>query len=344
MDQKYILDFLVELMGIPSVCGDTEKGILRAKEEFEKFGLEVKMNRKGAVYVTIPGEDDENQVLINAHMDTLGAMIREIEADGKIRVTNIGGYSWNAYEGENLTIHTLEGKKYTGSLMYEKASVHCFPEDARETLRTEWNMMVRLDEDIHSREDVEKLGISVGDFISYETRTMITESGFVKSRYIDDKSCVAIMFGVLKHMLDNQMKPLHTTHFYVANFEELGHGVSYIPEKTYEMLSLDIGTVAKGHTADEHCVSICAKDSRTPYDFGFRRKLELLAKKNGVGYRVDLHHRYGSDASMSVVRGADTNFACIGPGTDATHHYERTHVDGLMNTAKLLLAYLTEEI
>lgn len=343
MDQKYILDLLEELMGIPSVTGDTRKAMNRIKEEFEKFGLTVCINRKGAMYVVLPGKDDQDQVLINAHMDTLGSMIREIEPNGTIRVTNIGGCSWNTYEGENLLVHTLEGKTYSGTLMYEKSSVHCFPEDARETVRTEWNMKIRLDEDIHSAEDVKKLGISVGDFVSYDTRTVITESGFVKSRYLDDKSCVAVMIGVLKYMVENKIQPLHTTLFFVANYEELGHGVSHIPSEVAEMLSVDIGTVGAGHTADEHSVSICAKDSRTPYDFAYRRKLELLAKKHEIGYKVDLHHRYGSDASMSVVRGADVNFACIGPGVDATHHYERTHVDALMNTAKLILVYLTEE-
>ena len=167
-------------------------------------------------------------------------------------------------------------------------------------------------------------------------------NGYIKSRYLDDKACVAVIFSVLRYLLETKASLTHTAHFYIANYEEVGHGVSYIPEKTAEMLSLDIGTVGIGHNSDEHCVTICAKDSRTPYDFSFRSRLEDLARESGIHYRVDVHYRYGSDASMAAVRGADVNFACIGPGVDATHHYERTHVDALYYNAELLLAYLTK--
>ena len=341
-DRKEMLAFLQECLAIPSVTGDTAELMDRVRREFESMNLTVYETRKGALYATLPGLDDENQILVNAHADTLGAIVREIEPNGRLRVTNIGGYTWITYEGENLTVKTQSGARYTGTLLYEKPSVHNFPEDARETVRTEQNMEIRLDEPTASAEQTRALGIEVGDFVSYEPRTVLTPNGYIKSRYLDDKACLAVMFAVLRAIVRSGVKIAHTTHFYVANYEEVGHGVSYIPEKTAEMLSLDIGTAGIGHNSDERCVTICAKDSRTPYDLGFRSRLERLARKEGIDYRVDVHYRYGSDASMAAVRGADVNFACIGPGVDATHHYERTHIDALENNARLLLAYLTD--
>lgn len=340
IDKDYLLSFLREIMDIPSVGGATHRIMRRIQDEFKALGVEYSINNKGAVYGTIKGKNDDAQYLVNAHVDTLGGIVREILKNGRLRITNIGGYTWTAYEGENLLVHTGEGKTYSGTLLYEKCSVHIFSEDARDTKRTESNMEIRLDEDFKSDEDVKNAGIAIGDFVSFDPRMQILDNGYIKSRYLDDKACVAVMFAVIKFIRDNNIELSNTTHFYIANYEEIGHGVSYIPEKTIEILSVDIGPVAEGQNSDEHCVSILAKDSRTPYDEVFRRRLEKICRDNGIDYRIDIPKSYGSDASMSVGRGADVNFACIGPGVDATHHYERTHVDALMANSALLLEYL----
>lgn len=337
---KYVKDLVAEIFSIPSPAGDTSTITQRLRKEFESMNIPVTTTRKGAVMGTIIGENDEEHKLISAHVDTLGAVVKEIKSNGRLRLSAIGGYAWTAYEGENLIIKTMKGEEYTGVLLPDKASIHVHSEEVRETLRTEENMEVRIDEDVHTKEDTLKLGIRVGDFIAFDTRTIFTDNGYIKSRYIDDKSCVAVLFGVCKYLKDNNIKPKNTVHFFLSNFEEMGHGVTAIPEKTVEMLALDIGTVGEAHTSDEHCVTICAKDSRTPYDFGFKKKLVELAEEGGVDYRVDVHYRYGSDASLSILQGVDVNFACIGPGVDATHHYERTHMDAIMNNIKLVIQYI----
>lgn len=337
---KYVKDLVAEIFSIPSPGGDTSTITQRLRKEFESMNIPVTTTRKGAVMGTIIGENDEEHKLISAHVDTLGAVVKEIKSNGRLRLSAIGGYAWTAYEGENLIIKTMKGEEYTGVLLPDKASIHVHSEEVRETLRTEENMEVRIDEDVHTKEDTLKLGIRVGDFIAFDTRTIFTDNGYIKSRYIDDKACVAVLFGVCKYLKDNNIKPKNTVHFFLSNFEEMGHGVTAIPEKTVEMLALDIGTVGEGHTSDEHCVTICAKDSRTPYDFGFKKKLVELAEEGGVDYRVDVHYRYGSDASLSILQGVDVNFACIGPGVDATHHYERTHMDAIMNNIKLVIQYI----
>lgn len=342
IDIKYVKDLMLESLSIPSPGGDTSIAIERLKREFDALGIPVSTTKKGAIMGTITGENDEDQKLITAHIDTLGGMVKEIKQSGRLKLSNIGGFAWNAYEGENLIIKTMKGLEYTGVLLPEKASIHVHSDVVRETLRTEENMEVRIDEDVYTKEDTLRLGIRVGDFVSFDPRPVITNNGYVKARYLDDKACVAVLFGVCKYLKDNNIKPKNTTHFFISNYEEIGHGVSGIPEKTTEMLALDIGTVGDGHTSDEHAVTIVAKDSRTPYDFGFRKKLVELAEDAGINYRVDVHYRYGSDASISVLQGVDANFACIGLGVDATHHYERTHMDGILNNIKLVIEYVTK--
>ena len=342
VNMNYVKDFMEEILNIPSAGGNTKVVLNRVKEEFEALGIEVKTTKKGAVIGVFEGEDNEKQKIVCAHIDTLGAMVKEIKPNGRLKLSNIGGFSWNSVEGENLVIKTSSGAEYTGNLLPEKASVHIHPEEARELIRTEENMEVRIDEDINSAEDAIKLGIRVGDFVTFETRTIVTNKGYIKSRYLDDKACVAIIFGVCKYLKDNNIKPKNTILFYISNYEEIGHGVSIIPEEVDEFLALDIGTVGIGHKADEHSVCICAKDNRTPYDFEFRNKLVEMAEEEKLNYKVDVYYRYASDASMAVLRGADVNFACIGPGVDATHHYERTHIDAIEKTMKLVVKYITK--
>lgn len=342
INMKYVTDLMVDILAIPSPGGDTYEGIERLRQEFKALGVEVKTTNKGAIIGTVRGEDDEKQVLISAHVDTLGAVVKEIKSNGRLKLSNIGGIAWGSVEGENVIIKTIDGDRFTGTVLPEKASIHIHSDETTLMVRNEDTMEVRIDEDVHTAEDTENLGIAVGDFVSFDVRTVITDKGYIKSRYLDDKACVAVMFGALKYIKENNLTLKHTTHFFISNYEEMGHGVTAIPEKTAEFLALDIGTVGKGHTSDEHCVTIVAKDSRTPYDFIFKKKLVNLAKKAGIHYKVDVHYRYGSDASLSIMQGVDANFACIGPGVDATHHYERTHMDGLLNNARLIVEYLTK--
>lgn len=343
IDMKYTIDLMTEILNITSPGGDTSESIDRLREEFNSLGIEVSETNKGAIFGTIKGREDGNERFISAHIDTLGAMVKEIKPNGRLKLSNIGGLSWNSVEGENVYIKTREGKIYTGTILPEKASVHVYSDLVTTTERNEETVEVRIDEDVRTDVDTKELGIAVGDFVSFEPRVQVTESGYIKSRHLDDKACVAVMFAACKYLKDNGLIPKHTTHFFISNYEEIGHGVYAIPEKVSEMLALDIGTVGGKHTSDEKSVTIVAKDSRTPYDFGFRNRLVQLAEKNDIGYKVDVHYRYGSDASLSVLQGVDTNFACIGLGVDATHHYERTHKDGVENNIKLLIAYIMED-
>lgn len=340
IDMNYVNNFMLEILNIPSCCGCTDVALERIKKEFDSFGVETKWTKKKALIGTIQGEDQENEILVSAHIDTLGAVIKEIKSNGRLKVTNVGGFAWQVFEGENAIIRTMDDKEYVGTLLPEKASIHIFSDVVQNQVRTEDTMEIRLDEEVESKEDVEKLGIRVGDFVNFEPRARLLESGYIKSRYLDDKACVAVVFGVIKYLKENNLKPKHTTQFYISNYEEINHGVSVISEKVTEFLALDIGTVGGGHTSDERCVTILAKDTKTPYDLDFKKKLVQIAESKGIDYRIDVHNRYGSDASAAILQGFDVSCACIGMGVDATHHYERTHVKGVENNLRLLLEYL----
>lgn len=342
IDMEYTIKTLYKYLDIPSPGGYTTEIINETKKEFEAMGIPTKLTNKGALIATLEGGNDEDHITISAHVDTLGGMVKQITDDGRLKFHKIGGGSWNAIEGENCHVITADGKKYRGSIVPRQASSHIYGEAAYKTLRDEKNMLVRIDERVQSKEDVLELGINVGDFIYMDTRTEITESGFIKTRYIDDKSAVAIVFAICKYLKENNIKPKYTTHFFLSNYEEVGHGVSAIPEKTKEFVAIDIGTVGEGQESDEYSVCIAAKDNKGPYDFGLRNKLVNIAKKYNINYKVDVYNRYGSDATAAVHQGFDVNFACIGPGVDGTHHYERTHIESIENNIKLLIKYITE--
>lgn len=340
IDWNYIENFTKEIMEIPTPGGYTHLGIDRCREEFKRFKLECVTTKKGAIYTYIDGIDNTSSSMISAHIDTLGAIVKRVKPNGRLVLTNIGGFSWNSVEGENLTIYTSSGSTYTGTLLPIKASRHTYGEEVTTLVREQNNIEVRIDEFTSSKEETEALGIAVGDFVAFDTRTEFKENGFIKSRYIDDKVCIAQLFAYIKYLSDNNIKPKKRVYFYISNYEEIGHGVSIIPEGVEEFIALDVGLVAEDALGDEKKVNIVAKDSRTPYDYLLRKKIVDTCINNNINYTLDVHNRYGSDSSIAALQGFDVNFSCIGPSIDASHHYERTHKDGVLETIKLLIHLL----
>ena len=342
IDLKYTLKKTVELLAIPSPVGYTHMAIEWVRKELESLGVKkYNITKKGALIAYVKGKDSNYKKMISAHVDTLGAVVKKVKKNGRLEITNVGGFAWGSVEGEHVTIHTLSEKTYTGTILPIKASVHVYGDVAREMPRTEETMEIRIDEDVKTDQDVFKLGILQGDFVSLDPRTRVLENGYIKSRYLDDKLCVAQILAYLKYLKDNKLKPRTDLYIYFSNFEEIGHGVSVFPEDLDEFIAVDIGLVA-GEDAhgDEKKVNIIAKDSRSPYDYTLRKKLQEAADKNKIHYTIGVHNRYGSDATTAILQGFDFKYACIGPNVDATHHYERCHNDGIVETIKLLIAYL----
>lgn len=336
---KDAIEFSKGLFAIDSPTGFTEKVTEHVLETAKSMGYSAYRNNLGNVIVTVEGENNDKEVALSAHVDTLGLMVRSITAEGDLMFTVVGGPIVPTLDGEYCRIYTRGGKVYTGTILSLSPAVHVHP-DSETRVRDAANMAVRLDETVHSKEDVEALGISAGDFICYDPKTTVTESGFLKTRFIDDKACAALELTVLKLMKDHNVKPMYKTHLCFSVHEEIGYGGATLPKNIDELLVVDMGCVGCDLTCTEQQVSICAKDSMGPYDYEMTSRLIELSKKHSVDYAVDIYPRYSSDAGALWRAGYDTRSALIGPGVHASHGMERTHIDGLENTLKLMCAYL----
>ena len=329
-----------ELLAIDSPSGFTEKAALWVRNAFEALGFPAKITVKGGVLTDLGGQDTENGLLLEAHTDTLGGMVCRIKDNGRLQLTKIGGMRAENGETENLRVYTREGKIYDGTLQLCNASVHVngsYGDAKRDFDTTE----VVLDEDVKFAEDVRKLGIEVGDFVCFDPRTRRTNSGYLKSRFLDDKLSVGILLGFAKYLADSKITLPRKTFVHVTVYEEVGHGgAASVPTGVTEAISVDMGCVGEGLSCTERQVSICAKDSGGPYSYEVVGKLIAAAKKTGADYAVDVYPHYGSDVEATLSAGHDLRHGLIGPGVYASHGYERSHVDGVLHTLKTLKGYL----
>ena len=336
----FAMEKTVELLQIDSPTGYTDEAAAWVKKEFESLGYEAKITGKGGVLVTIGGKDKENGIFVEAHTDTLGGMVSTIKSNGRLSITPLGGMEANNAETENVRIVTKFNGDYEGTFQLVNASVHVNG-DYRETSRTFDTCEVVIDEPVKTKEDVEKLGISVGDIVCFEPNTCITKSGYIKSRFLDDKLSVGILLGYAKYLKDEKVTPSRAVYVHVTVYEEVGHGgCASVPAGVTEALSVDMGCVGEGLNCTEHQVSICSKDSGGPYAYSVVKGLMEAAKKMDVDYAVDVYPHYGSDVEATLRAGYDVRHGLIGSGVYASHGYERSHRDGVENTLKLLIGYI----
>lgn len=342
VDGAYMLEQTATLCQIPSPTGYTRSAIHHVAAELARLGIEAQRTVKGALVAKLPGDTTGGARTLSAHVDTLGAMVKEITETGRLKLTRIGGYDWATIEGEYCTIHPADRPTVSGTILTNKASGHVFGSELVELKRDHKSLEIRLDEPVRTAEDVKALGIEVGDFVSFDPRTTVTPSGFIKSRHLDDKACVAILLGVAKAIVEGEANLAAPSYLFVSNFEEVGHGSSAgLPGQTVELIAVDMAAVGKGQTSDEFATTVCVKDSSGPYDYELSRRLVRLARENGIDCRVDIYPEYASDVSQALRAGWDVRGALVGPGVDASHSFERLHRASLEETARLLLAYLT---
>lgn len=335
------LKLLEEIINIPSPTGYCKDVMKYIDEIANEYGYKISQNKKGNRIIEIEGIDNSYCIGIPVHVDTLGAMVRSVNSDGTLKITTIGGNMFSTLDGEYCKIHTRNGKIYTGTMLSTSPAAHVYP-DAKTKERTEENMMVRLDEKVKGKDDVHNLDINPGDFISIEPKFTVTPSGFVKSRYLDDKAGTACALSLMEMFSRLKTKPKHKVKIIVSSYEEVGHGCSNIPLDIDELVGIDMGCIGLDLSCTELDVSICAKDSSGPYDYDITGKLIELAKKYNLNFAVDIYPMYGSDVSASLKGGNDIKGGLIGPGVHASHGMERTHIEGIESTIKLIYAYLTE--
>ena len=325
------------LLNIDSPTGFTTRAVQWVKEAFEALGFTASYTTKGGVLADLGGEGEG--LMLAAHTDTLGGMVAQIKGNERLKITALGGMNANNAEAENVRVYTRSGKVYEGTLQLCNASIHVNPE-YNNTKRNFDTTEVVLDED----KKAEELGIQVGDIVCFDPRTRRTDSGYLKSRFLDDKLSVGILLGFAKYLAEE--KPTLNRHIYahITVYEEVGHGGSgSVPEGVTEAISVDMGCVGDGLSCTEKQVSICVKDSGGPYSYEVVGKLLEAAKKAAVDYAADVYPMYGSDVEATLRSGHDIRHGLIGPGVYASHGYERSHIDGVYNTLKLLASYLEGE-
>ncbi len=338
-DDKYFQEIAKEVFTCDSPTGFTQNVIKLVKEKVDSFGYHTRIMNNGALEVSIEGEDKSKTVATSAHCDTLGLMVRSIKADGHLALTKLGGPITPTLDGEYCKIFTRDGKVYKGTILSTSAATHVYP-DANTKSRDIDNLEVRIDELVHSKEDVKKLGIDNGDIVCYDPKFEITENGFLKTRFIDDKASVVVLLMLLKYASEHKLKFAYNTKIYFVVYEEVGHGASMVDKDISEFVTLDMGCVGMDLAGNEEAVSICAKDSGGPYDYELTTRLINKAKELGLNYTVDIFPFYGSDIGAASRAGVDFKGALIGTGVSASHGMERTHIRGIENTLKLIYAYL----
>ncbi len=339
-----LVEFLVGLLNTPSPTGyhtDVTPYVENAFRDLGIDGLAIERTPKGALILTWPGEQNDAPRGLTAHTDTLGLMVKQVKPNGRLVATMLGGYMWNAVEFEGVTVQTYSGQRYRGTVVPVKASVHVHSRSAGEMPRTEENMEVRLDVRTSSADETKALGIEVGDFIFVDPRVEVTETGFIRSRHLDDKASVAAIYGAFRAIKAAGQRPTQTVTVLIANYEEVGHGAaSGLPDNLQELLAVDMAAIGEGQNSDEFSVGICVKDSGGPYHIDLTRKLRGLADEAGIPYKLDIYPYYGSDGEAYWHAGGAAQVALIGPGVDASHAYERTHKDSLVHSAHLVARFL----
>ena len=341
INQEYLIDFLVKLFNIPSPTGFAEPAVVFVEKELSQFQqLELSRTRKGALIARRKIESDLPPVALTAHVDTLGAVVKEIKENGRLKLSRIGGIQWPTVETEGVWVFSSKGEKIRGSVLIDTASGHIYSAAGSQTPRDDDHMEVRLDARTLSAKETRDLGIDIGDCVAFDPRVEVT-NGFIRSRFLDDKACVANIVSAIKSLVDAGQSPTRTVHFLISNYEEVGHGAAAgIPSDVAELITVDMAVVGRGQASDEFSATLCIKDSGGVYHEGLNKKLRALAEGHGIPYKTDVYPFYGSDGEAFWRAGGDVALALIGPGIDASHNYERTHMDGLVATTNWIMAYL----
>ncbi len=343
IDLDYLKRVLIDLLNTPSPTGDTEWACGLVQQELEALGVPTRRTAKGAVLADLEGFKSDAPRGITAHVDTLGAMVKEIKSSGRLKLTALNGVNWPTVESEGVTIATQSGRQIRGSIVLTNGAAHVNKESGTKS-RDADTLEVRIDERTHSAEETRLLGIDVGDFVSFDPRVEESQAGFIRSRFLDDKACVACLLAAIKSLRDADITPSQRTTVLISNFEEVGHGgMDGLPANLKELVVVDMACVGEGQRGDEFHCTICLKDSSGPYSKPLSNKLRDIAERRAIDLVPDVYPYYGSDGSAYWRSGGTAQVALVGPGVDTSHGYERTHLDALKDTAELLVEYLVED-
>lgn len=339
----YLVKTLIDLLNTPSPTGDTEYAISSVQQELDYMGVETRITTKGALIATIDGLKHDKPRALTAHVDTLGAMVVGIKSDGRLKLAALNAVNWPTVESEGVSIATRSGRQIRGSIVLKNGAAHVNKE-AHSAPRNADTLEVRLDERTGNAEETRLLGIDIGDFVYFDPRVEKSDSGFIRSRFLDDKACVACLLAALKAIKDSKITPAERTTFLISNYEEVGHGGrDGLPDDLAELVVMDMACIGEGLTGDEYHCSLCVKDGGGPYSKRLNDRLRGIAENRGIDLKLDHYPFYSSDGTVYWRTGGSAEVALIGPGVDTSHGYERTHIEALVDTAALVAEYLVEE-
>lgn len=343
LDQKFLAKTLVDLLNTPSPTGDTEYAVSLVEGECGSLGVPTRITRRGSLVAQMEGISQAKTRALTAHLDTLGAIVVEIKSNGRLRLKALNGLVWPTVESEGVTVRTRSGRLVRGSVVLVNGAAHV-NKDAQSAVRNDQNLEVRIDERTTTSEETRLLGIEVGDYVAFDPKVEESESGFIRSRFLDDKACVACALAAIKILTDGDLKPAYNTEIIFSNHEEVGHGgVDGIPQELDELVVLDMGCIGTGLQGDEFHCSIGIADGGGPYSKTLTEYLRDLAENRGIDLKPDYYPFYSSDGTAYSRAGGHAQIALIGPGIDTSHGYERTHVEALYDTAQLIAEYLLAE-
>jgi peptidase M42 family hydrolase len=344
IDEKYLQKVLFELLDIPSPTGYTDQIVHYMGEELQRLGVPFELTRKGAIRGTLEGLKHSPDRAVVSHLDTLGAVVKSIKKNTRLGVSPIGHWSARFAEGARVTIFTDE-KPFRGTILPLKASGHTFNEEI-DTQEVSWdNLEVRIDEICDSKEEVEAIGINVGDYVAIDPQPEMCRSGYINSRHLDNKAGVAIQLAAIKAVKDYNLKLPLDCHPLFTIYEEVGYGASAILHQDVAgMVSIDNSTIAPGQNSSERGVTIAMKDSSGPFDYHLTHKLIKLCKEYGIEHKRDVFKYYRSDSASAMEAGNDIRTALVCFELDASHGYERTHIDSLIAVANLIVLYMTSPV
>lgn len=342
IDARGLVDDLVELLNLPSPTGYCQPAITWSRDKLASFGLEAKETPKGGLLAKIAGAEPQPARALTAHVDTLGAMVRQLKPNGRLAVRPLGSVIWSSLETEGCTVFRRQGEPLRGSLLIDRASIHVHGEQAIKRERKTEHMEVRLDARTESADETASLGVAVGDFIAFDPRPEVSQDGFIRARFLDDKAGVVCLLAAVHALMDSGEQPASDCWIHLSNYEEVGHGAAAdLPAAIKELVAVDMAAVGEGQNSTEFAVTVCKMDSGGPYHYGLSEQLLALAKAQDIAHNLDLYPYYRSDGSAHWFAGGAARVALVGPGIDASHNYERTHQDALLASSQLLLAYLS---
>ncbi len=340
---EYLTKTLVDLLNTPSPTGDTEYAIGSVQQELDYMGVKATITTKGALIATLDGLKSDRPRAMTAHVDTLGAMVVGIKPNGRLKLAALNGVCWPTVESEGVNVATRSGRQIRGSIVLKNGAVHVNKE-AGTSARNPDTMEVRLDERTNNAEETRLLGVEIGDFVYFDPRVEKSDAGFIRSRFLDDKACVACLLAAVKAIRDSGTTPAQRTTLLISNYEEVGHGGrDGLPDDLCELIVLDMACIGEGLTGDEFHCSLCVKDGGGPYSKRLNDRLRTIAERRGIDLNLDYYPFYSSDGTVYWRAGGSAEVALIGPGVDTSHGYERTHTEALVDTAALIAEYLVEE-